>query len=348
MAEVTYEGYGPGGVAILLQALTDNRNRTVSDVRSTLTKTGGNLANTGAVTWQFEQKGVVVAETEDADELALVAIDAGADDFEAVNGTLLTYSAPGQLEDIRTALSEHGAAIKSSELSMVPTNTITLDERAAKQTLRLLDQLEELGDIQRVFSNADFPDEVLEEYGKEAYKGDTAKAARPSRRVPLRILGVDPGTFAMGIGVVDAEGPDLIHVYSHVLAPPKRDTRADRLYFLFSGLVEVIGEWRPAEVAIEEPFAASNIKAALAIGQAQAVAMVAAARHGLAVSTYAPRQVKRAVTDYGGSSKEQVQSMVQALLGLDGTALPSDAADALAVAICHINSTRVDDLVITE
>ncbi len=170
MAEVTYEGYGPGGIAILLQAVTDNRNRTVSDVRSALTKTGGNMANTGAVTWQFEQKGVVVVEAvgDDADELALLAIDAGADDFETDDGTLLTYSAPGQLEDIRIALSEHGAAIKSSELSMVPTNTISLDAKAAKQTLRLLDQLEELDDIQRVFSNADFPDDVLEEYGQEA------------------------------------------------------------------------------------------------------------------------------------------------------------------------------------
>ncbi len=152
----------------------------------------------------------------------------------------------------------------------------------------------------------------------------------------------------MGVGIVDADGPDLTHVYSDVLTPPRRDPRADRLYSLFCGLVDAISEWRPAEVAIEEPFAGSNVKAAMAIGQAQAVAMVAAAQHGLATVSYAPRQVKRAVTDYGGSSKEQVQSMVQALLGLDGTPIPSDAADALAVAICHINSTRVDELVITE
>jgi YebC/PmpR family DNA-binding regulatory protein len=169
MEEVTYEGYGPGGMAILLQTLTDNRNRTVSDIRSTLTKTGGSLAEAGAVAWQFQQKGVVVAEAgpEDAEELALVAIDAGAEDFETDDSTLLTYSRPGSLEQIRRTLAEHGASIKSSEISMVPSNTIPLDEKTAGLALRLLDRLEELDDIQKVFSNADFPDEALSEYEAE-------------------------------------------------------------------------------------------------------------------------------------------------------------------------------------
>ena len=169
MSEVLYEGYGPGGTAILIQTLTDNRNRTVSDVRSTFTRIGGNLAATGAVAWQFEHKGVVVAEANDDDpeELALVAIDAGADDFETDESTLHAYSTPESLEDVRKAVEDYGASITSSELSMVPTSTVTLDEKTGKQTLRLLDQLEELDDIQRVFSNADFPDEVLEQYRKE-------------------------------------------------------------------------------------------------------------------------------------------------------------------------------------
>lgn len=170
MAEVTYEGYGPGGAAIMLETLTDNRNRTVSDIRSTLTKAGGNLAETGAVAWQFEQKAVVVVEAdeEQAEELALVAIDAGAEDFETFDSTLHVYSAPDGLETIRATMSEHEAKVTSSEVAMLPKNTVTLDDGAAMQTLRLLDRLEELDDVQRVFSNADFSDEVLERYKSEA------------------------------------------------------------------------------------------------------------------------------------------------------------------------------------
>ena len=166
MEELTYEGYGPGGTAILLQALTDNKNRTVSEVRSTFTKIGGSMAEAGAVAWQFDQKGVVVvnANEEQVDELTLVAIDAGADDIETVDTTLHAYSAPSDMEEIRRTLSESGADIESSELAMVPKNTIALDDKTAMQALRLLDQLEELDDIQKVFSNADFPDEALEEY----------------------------------------------------------------------------------------------------------------------------------------------------------------------------------------
>ena len=169
MVEFTYEGYGPGGVAIMLQTLTDNRNRTVSDIRSTLTKAGGNLAQSGAVAWQFEPKGIVVvdAEPDDAEEFALVAIDAGADDFETFDTTLQIYSPVNRLEEIRQTLTDTDAAIVSSELSMIPNNTITLDRKVANQILRLLDQLEELDDVQKVYSNADFPDEVLEQYRDE-------------------------------------------------------------------------------------------------------------------------------------------------------------------------------------
>jgi YebC/PmpR family DNA-binding regulatory protein len=170
MAEVTYEGYGPGGAAIMLETLTDNRNRTVSDIRSTLTKAGGNLAETGAVAWQFEQKAVVVVEAdeEQAEELTLVAIDAGADDFETFDSTLHIYSTPDGLESIRATLSEHEANVTSSEVALLPKSTIALDDSAAIQTLRLLDHLEELDDVQRVFSNADFSDDVLERYKSEA------------------------------------------------------------------------------------------------------------------------------------------------------------------------------------
>ena len=170
MAEVTYEGYAAGGTAIILEVLTDNRNRTVSDIRSTLSKAGGNLAETGAVAWQFDQKGVIVVDAtgEEAEELALIAIDAGADDFETYDSTLYVYSPPQGLEELRNTMSEHHAAIRSSEMSMVPNNTVALDDSAAMQTLRLLDCLEELDDVQKVYSNADFPDEALERYRTES------------------------------------------------------------------------------------------------------------------------------------------------------------------------------------
>ena len=170
MAEVTYEGYAPGGAAIILEALTDNRNRTASDVRSTFTKAGGNLAEIGSVAWQFEQKGIVVVEAdpEQAEELALAIIDAGADDFESFDSTLQVYSSANRLEEIRRTLADLGANVTSSEVSMVPKGTISVDAKSAMQTVRLLDQLEELDDVQRVFSNADFPDDVLEKYRNEA------------------------------------------------------------------------------------------------------------------------------------------------------------------------------------
>lgn len=169
MTEVTYEGYASGGTAIILETLTDNRNRTVSEIRSTLTKAGGNLAETGAVAWQFEQKGVIVVDAtpDEAEKLALVAIDAGADDFETYDSALYVYSHPQGLEGLRITMSEHDATIRSSEMSMVPKNTVSLDTGAALQTLRLLDRLEDLDDVQKVYSNADFPDEALERYRTE-------------------------------------------------------------------------------------------------------------------------------------------------------------------------------------
>jgi crossover junction endodeoxyribonuclease RuvC len=160
----------------------------------------------------------------------------------------------------------------------------------------------------------------------------------------LRVLGIDPGTHKMGVGVVNANGSDLEMVYVGVISPKRNDPISKRLAFLFDGLTEVMQEWRPTEVAIEEPFAGRNVKAAMAIGHAQAIAMLVAARFTLDVALYAPSQIKQAVTDHGGSSKEQVQEMVRILLNIDETPASSDAADALAIAICHINASQVEAL----
>ncbi len=171
LEEVTYEGYGPGGTAILLQALTDNRNRTVSDLRNFFTRAGGNLGEAGSVTWLFEQKGVIVIdinEEVDVEELELQAIDLGADDVKVEDNSLEIYTKPEDFESVRAALESQELSIASAELSMLPKSFVPLEEKAALQTLKLLDRLEELDDVQRVFSNADFPVEVVERYSAQA------------------------------------------------------------------------------------------------------------------------------------------------------------------------------------
>jgi YebC/PmpR family DNA-binding regulatory protein len=165
--EVIYEGYGPGGGAILLQVLTNNRNRTASDVRSTFSKGGGNLGETGCVAWNFETKGVLTVETDDAEraeELSLIAIELEAEDIKYEDGVLEVHTAPENLPAVQKALSADGATFASSDISLVPKTTIALEGKPAEQTLRLLDNLEDLADVQKAFTNADFPPEVLEQY----------------------------------------------------------------------------------------------------------------------------------------------------------------------------------------
>ena len=166
LIEASYEGYGPGGVAILLETLSDNRNRTISEVRNVLSRGGGNLGESGSVAWIFEPKGVITVTAGDIDdeELSLFAIDAGAEDIKVMDDSLEIQTKPEDLEGLRKALEDRKVTIVSAEILMVPNNVVMLDEKAALQALRLLDRLEELDDVQRVFTNADFPDEALENY----------------------------------------------------------------------------------------------------------------------------------------------------------------------------------------
>jgi len=168
MEEVVYEGYGPGGAAVLLEAFTDNPNRTVAEIRNVFARGGGSLGERGCVSWNFEPKGVVVVETtpERAEELALQAIDAGAEDFELDGRLLEVRASPKTFEQVRQAVEKAGGTIARAELSMAPKTTLALDVKRATQTLHLMDRLEELDDVQRVYTNADFPDEALEEYQK--------------------------------------------------------------------------------------------------------------------------------------------------------------------------------------
>lgn len=172
--EITYEGYGPGGAAILLQVITDNKNRTASEVRSVFSRGGGALGETGCVSWVFEPRGVVTLEAPDqaeAEKLALAAIDASAEDFKLEDGVLEIFSDPKQLDALRQSIQAQGARASSAEISMVPKTTVPLNAKDAEQTLRLLEHLEELEDVQKVYTNAEFPNEVVERYHGVAQAG---------------------------------------------------------------------------------------------------------------------------------------------------------------------------------
>ncbi len=157
------------------------------------------------------------------------------------------------------------------------------------------------------------------------------------------VLGIDPGTIAMGYGLLeDADEPRAL-AYGALTAPARFPVDR-RLSELYKKLLDVLGLYQPAEVAIEEPFVGQNIRSALAVGRAQAIAILAAANQGLPIFYYTPAQVKHQVTDFGGSSKEQVQEMIRLQLRLEELPEPFDAADALAVALCHLRQSRLNRL----
>jgi len=164
--EITYEGYGPGGIAILVSALTDNRNRTVSEVRHQFSRAGGSLGETGSVAWQFEPRGIITVPLEgrDPDEVALQAIDAGAEDVDVQGDVIEVRTDPAALESVRRQLEAAGYQVENADFAMIPKTTIELDEKTAHQALRLIEALEDLEDVQRVYSNAEFSDEAVASY----------------------------------------------------------------------------------------------------------------------------------------------------------------------------------------
>lgn len=163
LQEVTYEGYGPGGTAILVDVLTDNRNRTAAELRATFTRAGGSLGEPGSVAWQFESRGVITvnANGAEAETVELAAIDAGAEDVKSEDGVVEIITGASDLEAVRRALVDNNLPVASAEPSMIAKTTVDLGDHEAEQVLRLLDRLEELDDVQQVHSNAEFSDAVL-------------------------------------------------------------------------------------------------------------------------------------------------------------------------------------------
>lgn len=163
--EVTYEGYGPGGVAVMIECLTDNRNRTVAELRNALGKCGGTLGESGCVAWMFDPKGIVTipAESADEDSVMMATLDAGAEDIRKEEDTIEVYSRPEDLQVVREALTAASIPFTSAEVTMLPKSTVRLEGKEASQVLRLMDMLEDLDDVQNVYANFDIPDEVMQE-----------------------------------------------------------------------------------------------------------------------------------------------------------------------------------------
>ncbi|MCL1885484.1 MAG: YebC/PmpR family DNA-binding transcriptional regulator [Dehalococcoidia bacterium] len=166
MFEATYEGYGPGGTAVIVEVVSDNRNRVVQELRSAFTRAGGNLGESGSVAWMFEMRGVigVSAEGKNIDDLTMQAIDAGAEDVNALGDFIEIYTNPAELELVRKALENDGIEVENAEIARISKTTVALDEHTSFQVLRMLDLLEAMDDVQNVYNNAEISDEVMEKY----------------------------------------------------------------------------------------------------------------------------------------------------------------------------------------
>ena len=162
--EIIYEGYGPGGVALIIEVLTDNRNRAVAELKYALNKNGGNMGENGCVSWMFDKRGLVIVEKDsiDEDELFMAAAEAGAEDVTSSEDSIEILTPFEDFDRVRTVVEETGAQIQVSEMTMIPQNTVKLEGKEAERMIRLMGAIEELDDVQKVYANFDIPDEILE------------------------------------------------------------------------------------------------------------------------------------------------------------------------------------------
>jgi YebC/PmpR family DNA-binding regulatory protein len=171
LEELTLEGYGPSGTAILVQTVSDNRNRVVQEIRNVFTKQGGTMGSAGSVGWMFDSRGVITVDLAEkkSDDIELLAIDAGAEDVKLVESSMEIYTKPTELEIVKKGLEKNGLSISSADLTMIPKNTVLVEDKAAIQTMKLLERMEDLDDVQKVFTNVDFSDEQIEKYRSGDY-----------------------------------------------------------------------------------------------------------------------------------------------------------------------------------
>jgi YebC/PmpR family DNA-binding regulatory protein len=160
LEEVLYEGYGPGGVALMVMTATDNRNRTAAEVRSAFTKHGGSLGTAGSVAYQFAQKGIIEIKAKDSEQATLDAIEAGAEDIDEIEDGLIVYTAPTDLDSVRKNLTDAGYEVESAELSYIPGNMVAVEGKPAETVGKLMDALDELEDVTDTYTNAELPEEA--------------------------------------------------------------------------------------------------------------------------------------------------------------------------------------------
>ena len=165
--ETTYEGYGPGGIAIMIDVLTDNKNRTVAEIRHIMSKHNGSLGENGCVAWNFEKKGMIMVDASGVSEEALIdaALEAGAEDIESGDDTYEVVTSPNDVMDVKEALEGRGITVATAEITMLPKSTVKVDDKTAFSALKLMDALEDQDDVQHVYSNFDIPDEIIARIG---------------------------------------------------------------------------------------------------------------------------------------------------------------------------------------
>ncbi len=358
---IMYEGYGPAGVAMLIECLTDNRNRAAMEVRTAMTRNGGSLADPGSVSFLFNRKGVVIipvtqeSRTVTEDDVLEAALDAGAEEVNDLGESIEVISEATDLVGVRTALQQAGLDYDSAEAEFVPDMEVALDKDAARPRCSwLVDALEDLDDVQNVFSQRRHH---RRRHGRARRLSRVECAPAPACRArtrgrqrlallrtgvrtegdAMRVLGIDPGLTRCGMGVVEGSvGRPLTMIDVNVLRTSADDPVAIRLVTIEKGIDAWLDEYAPDAVAVERVFARSDVSTVMGTAQASGIAMVAAARRGLPIALHTPSEVKAAVSGSGRADKAQVGAMVTRILRLDAPPKPADAADALALAITHI------------
>ncbi len=319
--EVMFEGYGPGGAAVLVNVATDNRNRTVSEIRHVFSKNGGNMGEQGSVAWMFERKSQIFVPSEKAgeDQLMDIVLDAGADDLRNDGDRWEILSAPEAHEAVLKALEANGIPMDDGEHrhgAQEPGQAGRQERRrhAAAATRRWKST---------TTCRTSTPTSI-----------STRRSWRRWRN-SVRVLGIDCGSERTGYGVIESDGAGHRLLAAGVIRTEAKSRFEERLLNIAKGLRAVIGEQRPERAAVEDVFYAANAKTALKLAHVRGVALLAVAEAGIELAEYSPLEVKISVVGYGRAEKSQVQVMVQSLLRLAEAIDSEDACDALAVAICH-------------
>ena len=358
---IMYEGYGPNGVALLIECLTDNKNRAAMEVRTAMTRNGGSLADPGSVSYLFSRKGVVIVPQEQEgkqvgeDDVLEATLDAGAEEVNDLGEAFEVISEATDLVAVRTALQAAGVDYDSAEASFVPSHERRARRRKARQGVSAWSRRSRTSTTCRTSSatstsatrswSRSTPEPVtpVGVRGCPAPVRGCASSSVAGEHVfdqegdAMRVLGIDPGLTRCGMGVVEGDvGRPLSLVDVNVLRTSSTEPVPMRLVTIEKGIDAWLDDYAPDAVAIERVFARSDVSTIMGTAQASGIAMVCAARRGLPVALHTPSEVKAAVSGSGRADKAQVGAMVTRILRLDAPPKPADAADALALAITHI------------